>query len=154
MTALTGAIQLSDGVRIRGRGLGDPPPAGPAPDFGLYLGSARLRRRHEAALTWEHEWVRWPDFLLPLNWRAAAQSIVRLHERARAGEAVEVACNGGVGRTGTVIACLATLAGVPPRAAVPWTRAHYREHAVETPWQRGWVAWFAAHTRRRKGEPS
>ncbi|MGH3755124.1 MAG: protein-tyrosine phosphatase family protein [Pseudonocardiaceae bacterium] len=144
--SLTGAIQLPDGTWIRGRGLGNPVPAGPAPGFGLYLGSAGLRRRHEAALTWEHEWIRWPDFLLPVDWRAAAETITRLHERSRVRQDVEVACNGGIGRTGTVIACLAVLTGITPREAVSWTRTHYHHHAVETPWQRSWVTWFATHS--------
>ena len=62
---------------------------------------------------------------------------------ALADERVEITCGGGTGRTGTVIACMAVLAGVPVEAAVAWTRAHYRPRAVETPWQRRWVGWFA-----------
>ncbi|MBP2703022.1 protein tyrosine phosphatase [Microbispora sp. RL4-1S] len=148
MTAsLPGALELPDGTMVRGRGLREPAPGGPAPDFGLYLGTARLRRRHDDALTWPHEWVPWPDFLLPLDRRAAADAIVRLHRRARSGHRVEVACYGGVGRTGTVIACLATLAGLPPADAVAWTRAHHRRRAAETPWQRRWVTWFSAYVR-------
>jgi protein-tyrosine phosphatase len=146
MASLPGAVQLPDGVWIRGRGLRDPLPDGPVPDFGLYLGAAILRRRHEAALTWPHEWVPWPDFLLPLDRDAAARSIIRLHDRARSGLGVEVACNGGIGRTGTAIACLATRTGLSPKEAVRWTRAHYHHRAVETPWQRRWVAWFSTST--------
>ena len=29
---------------------------------------------------------------------------------------------------------------VPPGEAVAWVREHYRSTAVETPWQRWWVA--------------
>lgn len=145
MTApLAGAIRLPDGAWVRGRGLRGPAPGGPDPDFGLYLGSARLRRRCDAALPWPAEWIRWPDFLLPTDWDEAARAIADLHERARSGQAVEVACHGGVGRTGTVLACLATRAGLPPRQAVAWAREHHHRRAVETPWQRRWVAWFAA----------
>ncbi|RCG31672.1 protein tyrosine phosphatase [Sphaerisporangium album] len=146
MTAsLTGAIQLPDGTRVRGRGLRNPAPPGPVPDFALYLGSPRLRRRHEPALAWPHGWIRWPDFLLPLDGHAAARSIRDLHARARSGEGVEVACDGGVGRTGTVMACLATLTGLRPGEAVAWTREHHHHRAVETPWQRRWVTWFSTH---------
>jgi protein-tyrosine phosphatase len=116
------------------------------PDYALYLGSTRLLRRHEAALRWPHEWVRWPDFLLPADRDAAARSIAGLHDHARAGRRVEVACGGGVGRTGTVLACLVTLTGLAPNEAVTWTREHYHHRAVETPWQRRWVAWFSTHT--------
>lgn len=145
MTApLTGAVQLPDGIWVRGRGLRNTAPTGPAPDFALYLGSARLRQRHQSDLPWPHEWIRWPDFLLPLDRHAAARSIVHLRDQARSGLSVEVACGGGVGRTGTVMACLVTLTGLPPREAVEWTRAHYHRRAVETPWQRRWVTWFSA----------
>ena len=58
----------------------------------------------------------------------------------------EVACGGGIGRTGTVIACMAVLAGHPADDAVAWTRRTYRRRAVETPGQRRWVHWFATHT--------
>ncbi|MEW9549796.1 protein-tyrosine phosphatase family protein [Nonomuraea sp. NPDC050783] len=142
MTALEGAIRLPDGARVRGRGLRRPLPPGPAPDFGLYLGSGRLRRRHDAGLAWPHEWVEWPDFLLPRDRGLAVRRIGELHERARAGQAVEVACGGGVGRTGTVIACLAVLSGLDPAAAVAWTREHHHPRAVETPCQRRWIARF------------
>lgn len=57
-------------------------------------------------------------------------------------ELVEVTCGGGVGRTGTVMACLAVLSGVPADRAVGWTRENYHRKAVETPWQRRWVLRF------------
>ena len=139
---LAGAIELPDGAWVRGRGLRRPPPAGPPPDYGLYLGSTRLRRQHDDTLAWAHDWVAWPDFLLPPatpTWRSTASGLCTSGPpRAR----VEVACGGGVGRTGTVIACLAVLAGLPPDDAVAWTRAHHHRRAVETPWQRRWVARF------------
>ncbi|MEV3923647.1 protein-tyrosine phosphatase family protein [Actinomadura coerulea] len=139
---LTGAIRLPDGTPIRGRGLRNPPPDGPAPDFGLYLGSGRLRRRREPELSWPSAWIDWPDFLLPRDRDEAVRQIRALHGRARSGAAVEVACGGGVGRTGTVIACLAVLSGVAPDEAVAWTREHHHPRAVETPWQRRWVTRF------------
>jgi hypothetical protein len=139
---LVGAFQLPDGSWIRGRGLRNPLPDGPTPDFGLYLGSGGLRRRHESGLRWQHAWIEWPDFLLPRDREQAVQRIRELHERARAGAAVEVACGGGIGRTGTVVACLAVLAGVDPAGAVAWAREHHHHRAVETPWQRRWVLRF------------
>lgn len=139
---LEGAIRLPDGRWVRGRGLRNPLPGGAVPGFGLYLGSGRLRRRHEDGLRWPHEWIDWPDFLLPRDRDLAIRRIGALHERAGAGEAVEVACGGGVGRTGTVVACLAVLSGLDPADAVAWTRAHHHPRAVETPWQRRWVVAF------------
>jgi hypothetical protein len=40
---------------------------------------------------------------------------------------------------------MAVLAGHPAADAVGWARRSYRRHAVETPGQRHWVAWFAGH---------
>ena len=106
-TRLPGAISLPDGVWVRGRGLRRPARAGVAPDYGLYLGGGRLRRAHDQGITWTHEWIDWPDFLLPRDREQAIGRIRALHEQARAGRRVEVACGGGVGRTGTVIALCA-----------------------------------------------
>lgn len=139
---LPGAIRLPDGSSVRGRGLRAPSPAGAFPDYGLYLGTDRLRSRHEHELIWPHEWLDWPDFLLPRDGEQAVRLIKALRERAHAGEKVEVACGGGVGRTGTVIACLAVLAGLPPASAIAWTRVNHHHRAVETPWQRRWVRRF------------
>ncbi|MBE1580370.1 protein-tyrosine phosphatase [Amycolatopsis roodepoortensis] len=94
-------------------------------------------------MNWERAWIRWPDFLLPTDWADARRRIVDLHSRAAAGEGVEVACYGGVGRTGTVLSCLATLSGLSADEAVAWARANHDKRSVETPWQRRWVGWFA-----------
>ena len=139
---LRGTLILPDGRRVRGRGLRRGLPDCPVPDYGLYLGSHRLRRRHDPALGWPHTWLDWPDFQVPRDTVAAVESIRDLHERAGSGQRVEVACGGGVGRTGTVIACLAVLAGVDPGEAVSWARTHHDRRAVETPWQRRWVQRF------------
>jgi hypothetical protein len=139
---LPGAIQLPDGAWVRGRALRRPPPPGAAPDFGLYLGTRRQMARWQPP--WPHAWITWPDFRLPSDPDAAVAAIRGLHRRALAGARAEVACGGGIGRTGTVIACLAVLAGVPAEEAVAWTRAHHHPRAVETPGQRRWVRRFGA----------
>jgi protein-tyrosine phosphatase len=105
-----------------------------------------MRKDHHDALTWPHEWIDWPDFLLPRDRTTAITRITALHKRAVAGERVEVACGAGVGRTGTVMACLAILAGLPAKDAITWTRANYHHRAVETPWQRRWVTRFPSRT--------
>jgi len=133
------AVSLPDGAVVHGRGRREPLPPGPPPTFGLCLGSDNGTFRPE----WRLEWVDWPDFRTPRDPEAAAAAIRRAHGLAHAGERVEITCGGGNGRTGTVIACLAVLSGVPADEAVAWTRAHYRRHAVETPGQRRWVRWFA-----------
>jgi protein-tyrosine phosphatase len=134
---LDGAVRLPDGAWVRGRGLRNPVPEGADPEFGLYLGSQRLQARH--TFGWSHEWIDWPDFGLPRDSSQAVDLIRGLHQRALDGQRVEVACGGGVGRTGTVVASLAVLAGVPAEDAVSWTRTHYHRRAVETPWQRRWI---------------
>ena len=53
---------------------------------------------------------------------------------------VEIACTGGHGRTGTALACLAVIDGVPSTSAVAFVRAHYDQRAVETFRQRRYVA--------------
>ncbi|OLT09351.1 phosphatase [Pseudonocardia sp. CNS-139] len=138
--ALLDAITLPDGTRVRGRGRRQPLPAGPLPTYGLYLG--RQRTWHP---DWPSTWVDWPDFRTPRDSAAAAAAIRHAFLLARSGERVEVACVGGTGRTGTVIACMAVLAGHPAEDAVAWTRRNYRPRAVETRGQRRWVGWFAEH---------
>ncbi|HET6740963.1 MAG TPA: protein phosphatase, partial [Kribbella sp.] len=59
-------------------------------------------------------------------------------ERSATGR-VEFACDGGRGRSGTALACLAVLDGVPADQAVAYVRQHYDKHAVETPWQKRYV---------------
>ena len=60
------------------------------------------------------------------------------------GGLVEVGCQGGIGRTGVVIACFAIMDGIAPGEAVQWVRDRYIMRAVETPIQEWWVEWFGA----------
>jgi len=132
-----GVLPLPSGRLVRGRGLRRPlDPDAPAPSYGVYLLG---RRPPEAA--WESGWIRWPDFRLPTDREAARAVLTEAWERA-ADERVELACGGGRGRTGTALACLAVLDGVPPQQAVAYVREHYDRHAVETPWQARYVRRF------------
>jgi protein-tyrosine phosphatase len=131
-----GVLRLPSGRTVRGRGLSRPVPPGPAPAFALYL------LGHEPPeVSWEYRWLRWPDFGLPVDRTAAAAAFGEAWARADR-ERVEVACAGGLGRTGTALACLAVIDGVPNGEAVAYVRAHYSPRAVETPWQRRFVARF------------
>jgi len=134
--AAPGLLTLPSGRRVRGRGLRAPLPPGPEPEFGVHL----LGRR-AAAAPWAVRWVRWPDFRLPADPVDLRTALVEVWERA-AEERVELACSGGTGRTGTALACLAVLDGVPAADAVAFVRAGYRLRAVETPSQRRFVARF------------
>jgi len=145
---LSGAIALPDGTLIRGRGRREPLPTGSLPDFGLYLGrppgrTRGILRRPGWRPDWPATWIEWPDFGTPRDPMLAAEAIEHAYGLARAGRRVEVACGGGTGRTGTVLACMAILAGHPGEDAVLWIRRNYRRRAVETAGQRRWIQWFA-----------
>jgi protein-tyrosine phosphatase len=133
-----GVLTLPSGRRVRGRGLGDPLPPDAVPELGIYL-----LRRHPEPMPWESCWVRWPDFRLPADPADLRTTLLQAWERST-DERVELACHGGTGRTGTALACLAVLDGVPAADAVAFVREHYRPRAVETPGQRRFVAGFAA----------
>ncbi len=95
------------------------------------------------AVSWESRWLRWPDFGLPTDRDQVLPMLTEVWRRA-ATERIEVACLGGRGRTGTALACLAILDGVPARQAVSYVREHYNRGAVETLGQRRFVAKFRA----------
>jgi protein-tyrosine phosphatase len=135
--AAPGVLSLPSGRLVRGRGLRLPVPPGAVPEFGLYLLGTE-----PPPVPWESCWLRWPDFGLPADRELAARVFAQAWRRAES-ERVELACAGGRGRTGTALACLAVLDGVPGREAVAFVREHYDRHAVETVWQRRFVASFA-----------
>jgi protein-tyrosine phosphatase len=93
----------------------------------------------------------WPDFGVPADRSSADTEIRAALERARAGERVEVACIGGHGRTGTVLACMAILSGVPAEEAVSWVRATYCPRAVQEPSQQYWIDRFAERVSESAG---
>ncbi|NBE79669.1 protein-tyrosine phosphatase family protein [Micromonospora rubida] len=124
-----GVVVLPGGSTVRGRRIGDP--ASPA-DFALLLAPG-------PAPAWAHRRIRWPDFRVPLDRADALDALREALRRSHAGERVEAACLGGLGRTGTALAALAVLDGLPADRAVSWVREHYHPQAVETPGQRRWV---------------
>jgi hypothetical protein len=125
----TGLVTLPTGIRVRGRRSRDS--VSPA-DFALLLADGPVP-------VWSHRRIRWPDFWVPRDRADALDALHEAHRRARDGERVEVACHGGIGRTGTALAALAILDGLPPDRAVTWVRDNYHPRAVETPWQRRWL---------------
>ena len=127
-------VRLPSGRLVRARALRRPAAAGPDPDFGLYL-----LGRPPPPRPWPSRWARWGDFRLPADEADAREALVEAWHRS-ATERVEVACGGGRGRTGSALACLAVLDGVPADQAVAWVRRAYHSRAVETPGQRRWVA--------------
>ncbi len=133
--ATPGVLTLPSGRAVRGRAWTDA--AEPRPDLGLYL-----LPRPPATLPWESRWVRWRDFSLPADPALFREALLEL--LARAGEErTEIACRGGTGRTGTALACLAVLDGLPGEEAVAFVRAGYRPHAVESRSQVDFVRRFS-----------
>jgi len=130
--SLAGVVELPDGRRVRGRSLRAGSVGDARPEFGVYLTS----RPHQES--WDHTWVPWPDFRLPSSSAVALAALKDAYELSNVMK-VEIACDGGKGRTGTAIAILARYAGVPAEDAVAWTRRNYRAGAIETPWQRSFV---------------
>ena len=133
----TGVVDLPGGGRVRGRGRRAGPPAPPDAEWTLALAGSPPKDLAGAV-----RWLRWRDFWVPSDPDDARDALEEARARARAGERVEVTCRGGRGRTGTAIACLARLDGVAAEHAVDWAREHYDRRAVETPWQRRFVARF------------
>ncbi|MEU8890116.1 protein-tyrosine phosphatase family protein [Streptomyces sp. NPDC048442] len=133
----TGVLRLPSGRLVRGRGLRRPLPAGPPPTYAVHL-----LGKQPPEVPWAAQWLRWPDFRLPADRDQARRILADAWARTDT-ERVEFACAGGRGRTGTALACLAVLDGVPPAKAVDFVRENYDSHAVETPWQKRYVLRFA-----------
>ncbi len=133
--AAPGVLRLPSGRLLRGQALRRSSPPGPTPNFALHL----LRARPGPA-PWPVHWVRWPDFRLPHDRDDDADDALSEAWSRANQEWVEVTCYGGRGRTGTALACIAVIDGVPADLPVAFVREHYDARAVETPWQRRYVA--------------
>ena len=133
---LRGRLELSlEGQRISiSGGPFDAMPEG-ARGFCLEAGAARIG---------EAEWqLDVPDYGVPdeAALRAVLQQMLEAM-RAAPDDAYHIGCKAGIGRTGTVMACLAILAGVVEGDPVAWLRAAYFQGAIETPGQEAFVRGF------------
>jgi rhodanese/phosphatase family protein len=129
-------VELPDGTRIRALPIFERREHDDHRDFGLYMDE-------QWQPSWPAEVIAWRDFGLPADSAKAAMQIEDAFARAKTGQHVEIGCRGGVGRTGTVLACMAVLSGVPATEAVSWVRKNYNPAAIETREQEDWVGWFA-----------
>jgi hypothetical protein len=136
-------VTFPDGTQLRAASFFEREEDGNGRDFGLYM-DPRWKP------TWPAEIIDWPDFGLPIDRAHAVSQITAAFSRARDGETVEIGCVGGLGRTGTVLACMAILAGVKPENAVAWVRENYRSGAIETADQERWIASFAEDVGRER----
>ncbi|MHA7304631.1 protein-tyrosine phosphatase family protein [Arthrobacter sp. TMN-49] len=126
-------VAFPDGRRIRGTSLRDARRTDDRPDFAVYL-----LGRAPSHPSGDCRWVKWRDFGVPASSADAVEALREAFERSP-GERVEISCRGGVGRTGTALALLAMMAGIPDADAVDWVRANYHRRAVETAGQRRWL---------------
>lgn len=115
------------------------------PDWALYLDE----RWRDQTIDWTHCFVEWPDFGVPADEPGAFSAFEEAWRRAKSGQVVDIACDGGTGRTGTALACLALLAGIPRIEVVPWVRANYHPWAVEVPEQEEMIDRFDSWRERR-----
>jgi len=137
-------LRLPSGRLVRGRGLRRPVPAGPVPAFALYLLGHR-----PPLVAWESRWLHWPDFWLPSDRAATAAALAEAWTRAEV-ERVEVACPSGCGRTGTALACLAVLDGIPTTRPSPMSG----DITLQAPWRRpGSAASSPASSSGRSQQP-
>jgi len=131
-------VVFPDGTRVTASALRTKPDPSVQHEYGLYLDPAWDP-------PWPADWIDWPDYGVPSDASSAVTLIEAAFERAQRGVHVEIGCIGGLGRTGTVLACMAVLSGVPAAEAVCWVRTHYDPRAIETEAQAQWIAWFAAN---------
>jgi hypothetical protein len=142
-------LELPAGGAVLARGLRGTPAPDPPPVFGLYLLGHPLDRpswygRHLVGLRpwtppWPHARIDWPDFSAPRRPDVAVRELRDLLARIEQGERVELACGGGRGRTGTALAALTVLRGMPAAEAVDWVRRAYDPKAVESRSQRSFL---------------
>lgn len=101
-----------------------------APDAGFYLDGAW--RDVLVDVPWSARFVDWPDYgVVPASELGLLIGTVA-HELA-SGKRVEIACLGGHGRTGTLLAALiGRLDGVDAATALRLAHERYCPHAVET----------------------
>lgn len=130
-------VTFPDGTTVWASGRFAAPETREPVDFGLYLYDGW-------EVTAAGQVVEWPDFDVPVDGVATSAAIERAFEVARLGGKVEVGCAAGHGRTGTALACMAILAGVPSDEAVEWVRRHYCRNAVEHEDQEEWVLSFGS----------
>jgi protein-tyrosine phosphatase len=107
-------------------------------------GARGLCLEADAARIGEAEWrLDVPDYGVP-DEAALRAVLAQMLEAMRAApnDAYHIGCKAGIGRTGTVMACLAIMADAVEGDPVAWLRAAYFQGAIETPGQEAFVRRF------------
>jgi hypothetical protein len=94
-----------------------------------------------------------PDFGVPADPIAFRATLDRIRALLADGRSVVVACRGGRGRTGTVVACLLREAGLDGPAAIALTRAT-RPGAIETAAQERFIGEWQPVRAQQDGGPT
>jgi protein-tyrosine phosphatase len=109
-------------------------------------GARGLCLEADAARIGEAEWrLDVPDYGVPdeAGLRAILAQMLEAM-RTAPNDAYHIGCKAGIGRTGTVMACLAIMAGAVEGDPVAWLRTAYYQGAIETPGQEAFVRGFTA----------
>ncbi len=132
-----GVLRLPSGRLVRGRGLLRAYPMGPPPTFGVYL-----LGKPASLVAWESRWVRWPDLWLPSD-PADAGPPCRRRGNARPPSGSNLPAAAAAGAPGRHWPASRSSTACPPPRRSSYVREHYDRRAVETPWQKRFVARFA-----------
>lgn len=141
-----GVIELPSGRLIRGRSWRHKPdePADLAvvltTSVGNRFGAPKVISSAKETLS-----IDWPDFRLPRRPAQARAILEDVWKRAE-NERVEIACAGGVGRTGTALAILGVIDGMDPVDAIELVQREYNPASCETRSQRAFVMDMKAET--------
>jgi protein-tyrosine phosphatase len=98
----------------------------------------------------ECHWLPIPDGAAPSDLEATSRLVARVLERLTTGRTVIVHCLGGIGRSGTIVACALVAAGVEPGRAVEVVR-EARAGAATAPGQEEFVHEFGWAWKREAG---
>jgi len=133
----SGVVEFPSGARVRGHPLRNFKEMEIFPDLAVVMSGSPPR----LDIPSDVRWIQWPDFWLPIH-KDEAWSVLQEARSKALFSRVDVSCSGGVGRTGTALACIAVLDGIPSSDAVQFVRDRFNRRAVETAWQRRYVRRF------------
>jgi hypothetical protein len=136
---MTVSVSFPGSLDIRAGGAHDQHDS-PTPDWGVYADPCWEG--------WPGTLLDWPEFDVPHDDEQVISAIVKAVGRARQGQDVLVGCQGGIGRTGTILAAIAIACGIPVERARDWVRSNYHPRAVETDHQHEWLMTIVAQDER------
>ncbi len=107
-------------------------------DFGLYMATSWMPENLGYVVAWK-------DYGLPVcDWSQVVFAAQHALDMAREGRHVELGCAGGHGRTGAMLAVIATVDGMDPKDVVKWVHENYCTEAIESADQEWFPQWVHA----------